>query len=140
MIGANDTLRCVETTKDGCTSPAEFNPVLQKVAHNIRRILRAIRLKAHYRGQLVIVNYFSPLIAYNASTILLNNAIDRAAKPFGVLFADGYREFQRADRQSGGNPCTAGLLTQIGSGQCGIHPSYAGQALLAQAVEKAIRL
>jgi hypothetical protein len=25
-------------------------------------------------------------------------------------------------------------------GDCGVHPSYAGQALLAQAVEKAIRL
>jgi hypothetical protein len=41
----------------------------------------------------------------------------------------------------GGNTCGAGLLTQLGKpGDCGIHPSYAGQALLAQALEKAIRL
>jgi lysophospholipase L1-like esterase len=32
-------------------------------------------------------------------------------------------------------------VTQLGMpGKCGIHPSYAGQALLAQAVEDVIRL
>jgi hypothetical protein len=43
-------------------------------------------------------------------------------------------------RSTGGNTCVAGLLTQLGSpGTCGIHPSYAGQALLAQALEKVVR-
>jgi lysophospholipase L1-like esterase len=141
MIGANDVLLCFETTNDRCASSAELDAALQQVSHNVRRILRTIRKKAHYRGQLVIVNYYSPLAAFNPSVIRLNHAIDAAANPFGVLVANGYGEFQRADSRSDGNPCTAGLLTQLGTpGKCGIHPSYAGQALLAEAVEKVIRL
>jgi hypothetical protein len=57
-----------------------------------------------------------------------------------VKIADGYAEFQAASIHSGNNTCTAGLLTQLSSGGCGIHPSYAGQALLAQTVEKTITL
>jgi hypothetical protein len=39
-----------------------------------------------------------------------------------------------------GDTCKAGLLTQLSNGQCGVHPSYAGQALLAQALTKAVRI
>jgi hypothetical protein len=39
-----------------------------------------------------------------------------------------------------GNTCKAGLLTQLSTGSCGVHPSYAGQALLAQALIKGVRL
>ncbi|MGP0049464.1 MAG: hypothetical protein ACLPZR_11545 [Solirubrobacteraceae bacterium] len=47
--------------------------------------------------------------------------------------ADAYRTFALASARSGNDTCTAGLLTQLGSaGTCGVHPSYAGQALLAQ--------
>jgi len=141
MIGANDGLICIETTKDGCSSSAERNAVLQAVAKNIRDILHAIRQRGHYGGQLVIVNYFSPLTGYDAYTVELNHAIDAAAKPFHVRVANGYGVFKVAERHSGGDPCTAELVTQLGKpGKCGIHPSYAGHALLALAVEKAIRL
>ena len=72
----------------------------------------------------------------------VNRAMDRAARRFHVVIADGYGEFRRAALHSGGDPCKAGLLTQLNGqvGNCGIHPSYAGQALLAQALEKAIKL
>jgi len=47
----------------------------------------------------------------------------------------------RSALHSGSNTCTAGLLTMLGEpGDCAVHPSYAGQALLVQAVEEAIRL
>jgi hypothetical protein len=63
------------------------------------------------------------------------------AKPFRVVIADGYGELKAAAFRFGGSTCGAGLLTQLGKpGDCGVHPSYAGQALLAQALEKAIRL
>src|SRR5437588_1816047 len=114
--------------------------VKQPVTRHVRQILQTIRRRAHYRGQLVIVNYYSPFKAYNPRSVALNQTIDAAAKPFGVEVADGFGEFQLADRHSGGDPCSAGLLTQTGSPKCGIHPSYAGQALLAQAVERVIRL
>ena len=74
------------------------------------------------------------------ATLGVNRAVDVAAKPFSAEIADSFGEFQTASRHSGQNPCTAGLLTQLSGGGCGVHPSYAGQALLAQALLKAIRL
>lgn len=144
MIGANDFYICQETTKDQCASSAELQAVFTTLARNVGRILSAIRDKAHYRGQLAIVNYYSLNYASTADDAVstgLNEAMDAGAKPFHVVVADGYSELEAAAAHSGGNTCTAGLLTQLGSpGNCGIHPSYAGQALLAQALEKVIRL
>jgi lysophospholipase L1-like esterase len=143
MIGANDYFVCAETTADGCAAPAERQRVVTTVSDNVKRILSEIRNKAHYTGQIVIVNYYSinytvPLS--NTITGLLNTTQDNAARPFHVVFADGFGSFERASEKSGGSPCIAGLLTQLGRpGSCGIHPSYAGQALLAQAVVRAIR-
>jgi lysophospholipase L1-like esterase len=141
MIGANDFFLCQETTPDGCAS--EQNATAAAVTKNIHTILSAIRNKAHYTGQLVMVNYYSlnySVPAVNAQSQLLNKVQDSAAKPFGVKIADGYGEFQAASAHSGDNTCTAGLLTQLSAGGCGIHPSYAGQALLAQALEKTIKI
>jgi lysophospholipase L1-like esterase len=141
MIGANDFFLCQETTSDSCAS--EQNATAAAVTKNIHTILSAIRDKAHYNGQLVIVNYYSlnySVPAINAESQLLNKVQDNAAKPFGVRFADGYGELEAASAHSGDNTCTAGLLTQLSTGGCGIHPSYAGQALLAQALEKTIKI
>lgn len=141
MIGANDFFLCQETTSDGCAS--EQNATVAKVTKNIRTVLSAIRNKAHYNGQLVIVNYYSlnySVPAVNAESQLLNKVQDNAAKRFGVKIADGFGELEAASAHSGGNTCTAGLLTQLSAGGCGIHPSYAGQALLAQALEKTITI
>jgi lysophospholipase L1-like esterase len=145
MIGANDYFVCVETTADGCTSAAEVHAVLTKIAANVKTILSAIRNKAHYKGQLAIVNYYSVNYASpatNAQSAQLNQDVDLAAKPFGVEIADGFGALRLAAIHSGaqGNTCTAGLLTQLSTGKCGIHPSYAGQALLAQALMKGVRL
>lgn len=141
MIGANDFFLCQKTTSDGCAS--EQNATAANVTKNIHTILSAIRNKAHYAGQLVIVNYYSlnySVPAVNAQSQLLNKVQDNAAKPFGVKIADGYGELETASAHSGGNTCTAGLLTQLSAGGCGIHPSYAGQTLLAQALEKTITI
>jgi lysophospholipase L1-like esterase len=143
MIDANDFFVCQETTPDGCASTAEQSATTATVTRNIHTILSAIRHKAHYNGQLVIVNYYSlnySMPASDAQSQLLNRVQDAAAKPFGVKIADGYGELQAASAHSGANTCTAGLLTQLSAGGCGIHPSYAGQALLAQALEKVIRI
>lgn len=144
MIGANDEFRCEETTKDTCLSSAEQQSLLATVAGNVRLILSSIRNKAHYRGQLVIVNYYS--LDYNSALIngvigALNGAVDAAAKPFRVLIANGYGQFYQGSLRSGANPCTAGLLTQLGApGKCGVHSSYGGQSLLALAVQRAVHL
>jgi hypothetical protein len=41
--------------------------------------------------------------------------VDSVAKPFRVLIADGYGQFYQGSLYSAANPCTAGLLTQLGS-------------------------
>ena len=140
MIGANDAFLCEETTTDDCAS--EITGVLAQVSADVGATLRAIRGTARYRGQIVIVNYYS--LDYsnptdNAGSQALNAAEDSAATPYSVRIADGYGAFEAAAVQSGGNSCTAGLLTQLTGGGCGVHPSLAGQALLALAVEQAIR-
>jgi lysophospholipase L1-like esterase len=144
MIGANDGFLCQQTTPDHCASFTEQAALIAGVNKNVKTILSAIRNRAHYRGQLAIVNYYS--LDYSSATTssqsaLLNQAVDSVARPFHVVIADGYGELQAAATHAGGNTCTAGLLTQLGTpGKCGIHPSYAGQSLLAQALEKVIRL
>jgi len=93
-------------------------------------------------GQIVIVNYYSldyRSDAQNALSQALNHAVDAAAEPYHVTVADGFVMFQKAAEQAGGDTCGAGLLTVLAAGGCGSHPSVAGQVLLAQAVEEAIR-
>jgi lysophospholipase L1-like esterase len=144
MIGANDYFLCVKQTADGCASASEQKALTKSIIKNVKTILSDVRNKAHYTGQLAIVNYYSlnyASAATNALSLDFNKAEDSAARPFHVEIADGYGEFETQSNRFAGNPCTAGLLTELGTpGTCGIHPSYAGQALLAQAVEKAITL
>ncbi len=145
MIGANDFFLCQETTADKCAGFAEQAAVIGSIEKNVKTILSTIRNKAHYNGQIAIVNYYALNYA-DASAVaqsgLLNSSIDGAARPFHVEVADGLSTFQAAAAHSGGDSCKAGLLTQLTGGMtpCGIHPSYAGQSLLAQTLENAIRL
>jgi lysophospholipase L1-like esterase len=145
MIGANDVFVCQETTSDGCAARPQQQAVVKKVAANVRVILSTIRNKAHYRGQVAIVNYYSvnyTLALYNTVSSELNQAVDNAAKPFGATIADGYGVLRLAAFHSGagGNTCKAGLLTQLSTGSCGVHPTYAGQSLLALSLLEAIRV
>jgi lysophospholipase L1-like esterase len=143
MIGANDLFLCQRSTKDACASPSEMNRVFAKISANTKRILSAIRNTAHYRGQIALVNYYSLNYAsavISSFSILLNRAMDSQAKRFHAVIANGFSEFRAASRHSGGSSCVAGLLTQLSAGGCGVHPSYVGQTLLAQALEKSIRL
>jgi lysophospholipase L1-like esterase len=139
MIGYNDLFICQETTTDRCAS--EVPVVLRQVSANVADILGAIRHEARYDGQVVIVNYYSfdyANSALNRSTQMVNRAQDSAAEPFHVQTADGFAAFQAVARRFGGDSCAAGLLTRLTSGGCGIHPSAAGQALLAAAVERVV--
>jgi lysophospholipase L1-like esterase len=142
MVGANDYFLCAATTKDRCSS--ELPALARGIGRNVRTILSAIRNRAGYHGRLAIVNYYSVSYASAAATApaaLLNRTVDAAARPYTVTIADGFGQFRRAAAHSGADSCRAGLLTQLGTPtQCGVHPSYAGQALLAGALLKAVRL
>lgn len=142
MIGANDLFLCQTTTSDGCTSAAEQQATLGRIRANVRRIASRIRRRAHYRGRIVLMRY--PSLDYNSAALsaiirALNRAAYEGAKPYRIRVADGYGEWRAASRHSGNNPCTAGLLAQLGEpGKCDAHPSWAGQGLLAQALERTI--
>jgi hypothetical protein len=108
-------------------------------------ILSAIRNQAHYAGQLAIVNYYSldyTNVLDTAVSMALNRTVNAAAKPFDVVIANGFATFRAASLHFANKPCLAGLITQLDGqvGNCGIHPTYAGQALLAQSLLKAIRV
>lgn len=139
MIGANDGFLCQETTPNHCAN--RLLAVLQRVGRNVATILKRLRVTGGYHGQIVILNYYATNYQNATSrveSLALNNAVDTAAKPFHVRFANGYGALKAAARQAHGNTCKAGLLTQLTSGGCGVHPSLAGQALLANAVEQKV--
>ena len=140
MIGANDAFLCQETTADHCAS--ELPSVLTQISADVAVILKTVRHADHYHGQIVILNYYS--LDYSSATDTgasqaLNAAMDGGAKPYHVQIADGFGVFKSAAQQAGGSSCAAGLLTELTGGGCGVHPSVAGQALLALAVEQAIK-
>jgi lysophospholipase L1-like esterase len=139
MIGANDLFRC-QGAPGGCT-PSLLRTTLAEISANVKRTLSAVRDRAGYHGQIVILNYFSlnySVASVSAFSQSLNQAQDSAARPFDVRIADGYGEFKAGATKFGASPCLAGLITQLGAyGTCGVHPSYAGQALLAKAVTAA---
>ena len=140
LIGANDLFLCQEITADHCASLTEQATVLATISKNVKTILSTIRNKAHYGGQIALLSYYSLAPSQDATTATSDAVIAAAAKPFHVVIADGFGEFGAASAHSGDSACTAGLLTQLSTGGCGVHPSYAGQSLLAQAVEKAIHI
>lgn len=143
MIGANDGFICQEQYADGCIS--EFAQLQSQVTTNVGKIFKNLRDKAHYKGQLVLVTYYS--LDYSNSVDNyeesgLNSALEAGAKPYHVHIANGYHQFKLAAKQAHGNTCTAELLTALSgadAGTCGVHPSVSGQAVLAQAVERAIK-
>ena len=143
MIGANDFFVCQETTADQCAACPSRRGCSATLGKNVKTILSTIRNKAHYGGQIAIVNYYSLDYASQAGRPqigLLNQAVDTAAKPFHVVVADGFGAARGGVRAFRRQHLHRRAATQLSTGGCGIHPSYAGQSLLAQALEKAIKL
>ena len=81
--------------------------MIATISKNVKTILSAIRNKAHYGGQIVIVNYYSlnySSPAWTDQSQLVTPPSTSAVKPFHVEIADdGFGEFAAADVHSGGN-------------------------------------
>ena len=73
-----------------------------------------------------------------AGTEFLDSVIANVTTANGGIVADGFAAFQGPSLASGGDPCAAGLLIKLPDGTCNIHPSPAGQRLLATAIAEAI--
>jgi lysophospholipase L1-like esterase len=140
-VGANDVFLCQETTADHCTSPAELATVLNEIATNLGTIFHDLRVVAGYRGPIVVLTYYS--LSYSDPTQvmgaqLLDSVIAGVTTASGGIVANGFGAFQAPSLAFGGDPCAAGLLIKLPDGTCNIHPSPAGQRLLAAAIAKAI--
>jgi lysophospholipase L1-like esterase len=143
MIGFNDFYLCQATTKDQCLAKSELKLLLARITHNVHTIVSAIRTRGHYHGQLIIVHYYSlnyTVALINKIVSAVNAAQDAGAAPFHFKVANGYGMFRAQTRDFGGDSCTAALITRLSNGKCGVHPTFAGQSLLAEAVLRALTL
>lgn len=116
---------------------------LQAMSVNLGNILAGIRAIG-YHHVLEVVNYYSldygdPASVQGAQ--LLNQFVTATASAHGAVVADVFTAMQTAASAAGGHTCEAGLLN-IAAGapapafpNCDVHPSQAGQQVIAQAVE-----
>lgn len=141
-LGANDLfiLQRLCGADQGCLVAG-----LGAMSANVGTILGAIRA-AGYKGVLEVVNYYSldyadPAQAQGAQ--LLNSFETASASAHGAVIADVFAGMHDAAAAAGGLTCEAGLLNIAGGSpapafpNCDVHPSQAGQQVMAQAVEKA---
>jgi len=104
---------------------------------NLVTIFSRIRFEAGYTGQIVAVTIYTndyTNAAVRDPIIALNTILSGVASLFSADVADAFTAFGVASTPFGGNACAAGLLIPISPGVCDIHPSAAGQALIAQTV------
>ncbi len=137
-IGANDLFLCQKTTADQCTGQ-DFAALTAQVEANTRTILTALRHRAHYRHRIALVTYYS--LDYRdpvqtAGIAAFNAALVRAAGRSRAVVADGFGAMQRAAAPAGGDACAAGLLVALPQGGCDVHPTLAGQRVLAKALAR----
>ena len=140
-IGGNDLSllqkRCSEDPPNFATCVAQRLPgVLLLYSSNLALILYEIRHRADYNGQLVLMTNYVPNNdpLFIAAVAALNTKMKAVGRIFGAKIADGFTAFQVASLPTGGDPCAAGLLVRLSATTCDIHPSPAGQALVARTV------
>lgn len=143
-IGGNDLL----LLQQACATAPDFTAcvggalpgVLSTYAGNLTQILAAIRGEAGYTGNLVLSEYAAPNTdpTYIQAVAALNQVMVEVGSNFGARFADGFTAFQLASAPYGGDPCQAGLLVRLTATTCDVHPTLAGQSLLAATVIQAL--
>lgn len=110
-----------------------------QIVGNLKMILRALRATG-YSGKLLVTNYYS--LDYTDAVLTtpsnrLNQAVTIAAAPEHAEVVDVFGAFKsEAVRLAAGKTCTAGLLNRLSAGPngCDVHPSAAGQQLIAKTV------
>lgn len=139
-IGANDLFVCQQVTPSQCTG-TDFQAALAEISANLSTIYSALRNRAHYHHDLVLLSYYS--LDYRDPALVaqiqaLNAALAAPTVRFGGVVADGFTAFLRASQSTGGDPCAAGLLIALPTGGCDVHPTARGHATLAAAVAQAV--
>jgi lysophospholipase L1-like esterase len=140
-LGANDVLLLrTQCAGDPTCIARELPQVLAAVETNLATILSDLRA-AGFKGIIVVVNYYS--VDYSdtnetAITTALNQTLAAASAQARTVVADVFTAFQAAAGPAGGHTCNVGLLNASPQNQftCDIHPSQAGQKLIARTVEQ----
>ena len=136
-IGVNDLGVLLASCKFDLTCASNGLPgTLAAYAQNLATIFGGIRA-AGYTGPIVAVtpyaaNYNDPVEV--SGLIALDGVLAQVASAFDVQVADAFTAFLVADIPFGNDSCAAGLLIKLPNGTCDIHPSFAGQTLIAQTV------
>lgn len=149
MVGANDFYKLQES----CTvsTPNAVNTciatglpaLLRQLKTNITKIYKALQ-DAGFTGRFVAVTYYSP--NYNDKLLTkavsaVNDVLTRVTrgKKFHGTVADGFTAFAKAADQYDKDICAAGLLIHLTPTTCDIHPSPAGDQLLASTFLSAVQ-
>ena len=120
----------------GCVA-THLDAVLNAYQANLTAIFHAIRFDAGYTGPIVAVTIYTVDYSDSATAgviALLNARLAGVASFFGAYVADAFTAFGAASVPFNGSACAAGLLIVLPTGGCDIHPSAAGQELIAQIV------
>jgi lysophospholipase L1-like esterase len=135
-IGGND----ISKLNDQCAEDVQcklggFPGMLDAYGKNLDLIFG--ELHKVYDGPLVALSIYNPfptdeIAAFGISQ--LNRVLSMKAARWNVVFADGMVAFE--ERTS--DPCADGLLIPMPGGTCDIHPSHAGDELLADTIEAAM--
>ncbi len=161
--GANDAMRfqngaCnwVQTFSDAaCLAGGVLDAVLVKLQGNWEAMLDGIA-QTGYTGPVVAVLYYSTGYRLQDALVragikILNAKIHDGAKAalakypaLNLKFVESYDVFQAASSAHGDDPCAAGLTMKItegpNKGQCDVHPSNAGEEMLAAAIWKSLTI
>lgn len=136
-IGVNDLgVLLASCNFDLTCASSELPSTLAAYAQNLTAIFGGIRATG-YTGPIVAVtpyavNYNDPVEV--SGLIALDGVLAQVASAFDVQVADAFDAFLAADVPYAGDSCAAGLLIKLPNGTCDIHPSLAGQTLIAQTV------
>jgi lysophospholipase L1-like esterase len=134
-LGANDAFLCQQPRHPAyCSGATDVAHIAAHVRQNLSRILTTLRTQAHYRGRIVVLDYYALDYSDRAatqSTRALDSAIDAAAVGTRSRVASGFTAFRPRALRAGGSSTAAGLVLPHD-----IHPTALGHRLLANAVER----
>lgn len=142
-LGANDLFLLQRACggESGCVL-AGLPALLATLRGNLQTIYAQLRDDGGFHGRLVALSYYA-LDYRDPTQVAVISAINgvvasvTTAQPAGFV-ADGFTAFAAASGPSG-SPCAAGLLIRLSATTCDVHPSPAGQDVLARAIRAVVR-
>lgn len=130
-LGANDALLLQQT----CADEACIGAGLASIGQNVAGALHALR-QARPVARIIVTLYYAPSLDPGTLALVqaLNSVLAQAAAGRADVVVDLEKAFDAASASFGGDPCAAGLLVRFPDGTCDIHPSQAGQKLIAATI------